>query len=82
MQNKNVCKQRKAEKKMKDDDEYQNREEHLDLLIPLFLSAFRSYSTVLTSDDRMLFLVSCLSSVPALLAIKACGWVIPELEVL
>ena len=42
---------------MKDDDEPDHREEHLNLLIPSFLSAFGSYSTVLTSDDRILFLV-------------------------
>jgi len=56
---------------MKDDDEPDHREEHLNLLIPSFLSAFGSYSTVLTSDDRILFLVFCLSSVPSLLAIEA-----------
>ena len=54
-----------------DDDEPDHREEHLNLLIPSFLSAFGSYSTVLTSDDRILFLVFCLSSVPSLLAIEA-----------
>jgi len=61
----------KQRKRMKDDDEPDHREEHLNLLIPSFLSAFGSYSTVLTSDDRILFLVFCLSSVPSLLAIEA-----------
>ena len=61
----------KQRKRMKDDDEPDHREEHLNLLIPSFPSAFGSYSSVLTSDDRILFLVFCLSSVPSLLAIEA-----------